>query len=308
MANNSKSNGAVARRPRFSEALATDGYRSLIARTLGDESRAKRFVASISSAVAVNPDLQRCDVGTILSGALLGESLNLSPSPQLGQYYLVPFEDRKNNRTAATFVLGYKGYVQLALRSGQYRKLNVVPIKKGELKRYDPLNEEIEVNFIEDELERETAETVGYFAFFEYMNGFRKTLYWSKRKMKAHAKRYSKSFHSEHSFWQRDFDAMAMKTMLRQLISKWGIMSFEMQTAYASDGAVMASGAGSETAVEYLTGHDIGDMAAAIGEAVSEAVDEAPSGAAEAAHEKQPGEEAGAKNGAQKAAPTLEDI
>ena len=285
---NSKSSSPAPRKPRFSEALSTEGYRNLIARTLGDPERAKRFVASISSAVAVNPALQECDAGTILAGALLGESLNLSPSPQLGQYYLVPFEDRRNGRTVATFVLGYKGYLQLALRSGQYRKINVLPIKKGELKYYDPLNEEIEVSLIEDEIERETAETVGYFAFFEYLNGFRKTLYWSKKKMEAHGKRYSKAFHSQHSFWQRDFDVMAMKTMLRQLISKWGIMSFEMQTALASDSAAMSVSGSDGPAVEFLTGQDIGDMADAYSEAAGEVVDEVPGGAVETADDRRP--------------------
>ena len=162
--------------------------KNLINKTLNEPKRANRFIAAISSAVAVNPNLQECDAGTILTAGLLGESLNLSPSPQLGQYYLVPFNDNKNNRKVAQFQLGYKGYVQLAIRSGQYKKLNVLPIKEGELIKFDPLNEEIEVNLIEDELKREKAKTVGYYAMFEYHNGFRKALYWSKAKMEAHAR------------------------------------------------------------------------------------------------------------------------
>ena len=283
-------NTTVARKPRFSEALSTEGYRKLINKTLQDEDRAKRFIASISSAVAVNAALQDCDAGSILAGALLGESLNLSPSPQLGQYYLVPFKDNKNNRTVATFVLGYKGYVQLALRSGQYKKLNVLPIKKGELVYYDPLNEEIKVNLIQDELQRETAETVGYYAFFEYLNGFRKSLYWSKQKMENHGKRYSKAYNSSHSFWQRDFDSMAAKTMLRQLISKWGIMSFEMQTAFTNDSAAMTVSDSGEVTTDFLTGHDINDMAEAYIEMSGEVVDEVPSGAAEIVNGEQNGE------------------
>lgn len=227
-------------KPKFSVALQSDGYQRLINNTLRDPKRANRFVSSISSAVAINPDLQECDAGTILSAALLGESLNLSPSPQLGQYYLVPFNDNKNSRRVAQFQLGYKGYIQLAIRSGQYKKLNVLPIKKGELINFDPLNEVIEVNLIDDEIEREEAETIGYYAMFEYMNGFRKAMYWSKQKMEAHALKYSKGFaaHKGYTFWEKDFDGMAMKTMLRQLISKWGIMSIEMQQAYEGDMAV----------------------------------------------------------------------
>ena len=231
----------VTNKPKFSVAIQSDTYKNLINQTLGDKDRASRFIASISSAVATNPSLQECDAGTILSGALLGESLNLSPSPQLGQYYLVPYYDSKRGCKVAQFQLGYKGYIQLAIRSGQYKKLNVLAIKKGELIKYDPLNEEIEVNLIDDEEERENTETIGYYAMFEYTNGFRKSLYWSKSKMEKHALKYSKGYsaHKGYTFWETDFDGMAFKTMLRQLISKWGIMSIDMQQAVEKDMATI---------------------------------------------------------------------
>ena len=127
--------------------------------------------------------------------------------------------------------------MQLAIRSGYYKKLNVIAIKEGELIKYDPLTEELEVNLIEDDEVRENTPTVGYYAMFEYMNGFRKTLYWSKKKMEAHALKYSPGYKAKkgYTFWEKDFDGMAYKTMLRQLISKWGIMSIEMQTAMEKD-------------------------------------------------------------------------
>lgn len=207
---------------------------------IGDEKRGARFISSIVSAVNTNPQLKECDNASILSGALLGESLNLSPSPQLGNFYLVPFKD-KDRGQVATFQLGYKGYIQLAIRSGQYKKLNVLAIKEGELIKYDPLNEEIEVQLIDDEEKREKAKTVGYYAMFEYVNGFKKTMYWSKKKMEAHALQYSKGYakKSGYTFWEKDFDAMAYKTMLRQLISKWGLMSIDMQNALESDMTVI---------------------------------------------------------------------
>lgn len=222
---------------KFSVALQSDAFQKLISDTLGDENRKKRFVAAISSAVGQNPDLQNCDAGTVLVAGLVGESLNLSPSPQLGQFYLVPFNDRKNGRIVAQFQIGYKGYLQLAMRSGQYKKINVVAIKKGELINYDPLEEELKVNLIEDELKREKSETTGYYAMFEYLNGFKKTMYWSKQKMEAHATKYSQAYRAKKgfSFWEKDFDGMGFKTMLRQLISKWGIMSTELQEAYTKD-------------------------------------------------------------------------
>ena len=224
----------------FTAFVTSNAITNKINQVIGDEKSGKRFISAIVSAVNVNPLLKECDNASILSGALLGESLNLSPSPQLGMYYLVPFNDKERGKVA-TFQLGYKGYIQLAIRSGQYKKLNVIAIKDGELIKYDPLEEEIKVNLIEDEEEREKANTIGYYAMFEYVNGFKKSMYWSKEKMEAHALKYSQGYRADkqkktaYTFWSKDFDGMAYKTLLRQLISKWGIMSVDMQQAYESD-------------------------------------------------------------------------
>lgn len=265
---------------KFSVAIQTDAYQKLINNTLGDSERAKRFVASITSAVAVNPQLQECTAASILAGALLGESLNLSPSPQLGQYYLVPFKnqvkdehgnkmwqtDENGNRVkddrgrlvpvtemTASFVCGYKGFLQLALRAGQYKDIDVREIKEGEYLGKDPQTAKPRFKFIEDEEQWEKLPTIGYMAYFEYLNGFMKTIYWSKKKMLSHADKYSPAFNEKDyeryisgdydkkdawkfsSYWYKDFDGMAKKTMLRQLISKWGIMSTEMQEVSMSD-------------------------------------------------------------------------
>lgn len=265
MSNNSLANrqtGAPAQQMNFSTFMTSSAVRKRIDAMIGGDG-GPRFISSIVSAVSVNPALSQCDYGTILSAALLGESLKLSPSPQLGQYYMVPYKqkekrDRNGNiltpeKQVATFQLGYKGYIQLAIRSGQYKKLNVLAIKEGELVRFDALNEEIEVRLIEDEVQREAAKTIGYYAMFEYTNGFRKAMYWSVEKMIAHADKYSMAFSAAKykdllegripekdmwkysSFWYKDFDGMAYKTMLRQLISKWGIMSIDLQAAMNND-------------------------------------------------------------------------
>lgn len=224
--------------------LTQDAVKDQINKVVGGKN-GTRFISSIVSAVQATPALQECTNSSILSAALLGESLNLSPSPQLGQYYMVPYDNRSKGAKEAQFQLGYKGYIQLAVRSGQYKKLNVLAIKEGELVRFDPLNEEMEVRLIEDEKLREEAPTAGYYAMFEYNNGFRKALYWSRAKMEAHAKKYSPGYKRDlekgtsWTFWAKDFDAMAYKTMLRQLISKWGIMSIDLQTAVDSDMAVI---------------------------------------------------------------------
>lgn len=141
----------------FPAFVKSDAVLNSLSKTLGDETKKNRFVSSIISAVNTNPQLQNCDYNTIISSALLGESLDLSPSPQLGHYYMVPFKDNKNGRTVATFQLGYKGYLQLAIRSGQYKKINVISIKKGELIKYDPLEETINISLIEDDDVREAA-------------------------------------------------------------------------------------------------------------------------------------------------------
>ena len=230
-------NQQIAQRPKFSAMISTPSYQKMINNTLKDPARVRRFVSSITSAVATNPMLQECDPATILSGALLGESLNLSPSPQLGQYYLVPFNNTKKGCKDAQFQLGYKGYVQLALRSGYYKRLNVMAVKQGELVAWNPLTEEITLDLMEDEIARENAPSIGYVASFEYLNGFSKTIYWSREKMEAHALRYSKGYAAKkgYTFWEKDFDAMAFKTMLRQLISKWGVMSIDLQSAFEAD-------------------------------------------------------------------------
>lgn len=229
--------------------LTNDAVKNQINSIIGGKN-GSRFITSIVSAVNTNPALQECTNQSILSAALLGETLNLSPSPQLGLYYMVPYNDKERGKVAQ-FQLGYKGYIQLAIRSGQYKSLNVLAIKKGELVKYDALNEEIEVNLIEDEEEREKAETIGYYATFTYLNGFRKAIYWSKKKMESHALRYSKGYAAKkgYTFWEKDFDGMAYKTMLRQLISKWGIMSTDFVKAYESDMAVINED-GSATYVE----------------------------------------------------------
>lgn len=224
--------------------LTQDAVKNQINNVVGGKD-GQKFIASVVSAVQANPQLQECSNSSILSAALLGSSLNLTPSPQLGQYYMVPFNNTKQGIKEAQFQLGYKGYIQLAIRSGYYKKLNVLPIKEGELIRFDPLDEEIEVQLIDDEDAREKAPTIGYYATFTYSNGFKKAIYWSKAKMQSHAEKYSQGYQRDlkngtsFTFWSKNFDDMACKTMLRHLISRWGIMSTELQTAFENDMAVI---------------------------------------------------------------------
>lgn len=268
MANNQLS----AQKPKFSMVISSDKMQKLINQTLGDKKKAERYTAAIMSAVATNPQLSNCEAVSIITGSLLGESLGLAHSPQLGQYYLVPFKVKAKNGIPehydASFILGYRGLIQLAIRSGYYKKINVLEVKKGELKYYNPFSEEIEIEPIQDVDAREKEQTIGYYAMFEYLNGFKKILYWSKAQMIAHADRYSPAFSAGatggkypkvsfadyeagrydkndewlySSFWYKNFDGMAKKTMLRQLISKWGIMSTDMVQAMESDNGIITT-------------------------------------------------------------------
>ena len=281
----------------FSAFLTSDAIKHKINEMVGGRD-GQRFITSIISAVSTNPALSECEHSTILSAAMLGESLKLSPSPQLGQYYMVPFKDKKRGCKVAQFQLGYKGYIQLAIRSGYYKKLNVLAIKQGELIRFDPLEEEIEVNLVENDTEREALPTIGYYAMFEYQNGFKKAMYWSREKMMAHADKYSMAFSAKafeklqageipekdlwkySSFWYKDFDGMAYKTMLRQLISKWGIMSIDLQKAMDGDmGTINEDGS-----VDYVDNYDEAPAPAeepapapvVVDESTGEIVEEAP--------------------------------
>lgn len=218
--------------PKFSIAIKSDAYQKLINDTLGDKNKSLRFIADISTVVSSNRQLQNCDAGSILSSGLVAQSLNLPLSPTLGFAYVVPYG---NN---AQFQVGWKGLVQLAIRTREYETIGVRPVHQGENQGYDEFGDEI----IKFSHEFDSAPIVGYFAYFKLTNGFKKTLYWTKEQCEAHAFRYSKS-HSgdnrggEFDNWSNMFDEMSMKTVLKQLLSKYGIMSVDFQKAIQADQA-----------------------------------------------------------------------
>lgn len=245
--------------------LDGDKVKKMLTASLGSEKARQSFTSNIVSCVSANPALQNCDFSSVVSGGLLATSLQLSLNPSLGFCYLVPFEDRKNNRTVATFILSYKGYIQLAIRSGLYKDIGTMEVKEGEYKGKDPTTGKPVFEWIVEDDERDEKKTIGYMAYFEYLNGFKKVIYWSKEKMLKHADQYSKAFSKDavksqypnkcrasfadfeagkvpesemwkySSYWYKAFDLMAQKTLIRQLISKWGVMSIEMQKAYEAD-------------------------------------------------------------------------
>ena len=244
---------------KFSVAIRSDAYKNLINQTLGNPEIARNFVANITTAVSNNPALQKCDAGSIISAGLMAESLKLSLSNSLGYCYLIPYGDK------AQFQMSWRGYVQLAQRSGQYKKIGVRAVHEGEYLGQDKFGEDT----FKFSHEFDDKEVVGYFAYFELLNGFEKTLYWTKEQCEKHGKRYSKSFSK---LWTTDFGTMAQKTVLKQLISKFGPLSMTLagnnlataiqrdQTAATSDGSYEYVDNTSYTDEEVKTNINIPDI------------------------------------------------
>ena len=214
-------NELVERKVGIAAYLAQEAVKSNVESVVGQKD-AQRFISSVVSAVQTNPELAACSNTSILSAALLGQSLNLPQSPQIGMFYLVPYENTKKGTKEATFQLSYRGMLQLAMRSGQYKSINVTDIREGELESYNPIEDTYSFNPETDISKRMDLPVIGYYAYFELTNGFKKGIYWPKEKVDAHAKKYSASYRNnwKSCSWKTDFDAMAKKTMLRQLTSK----------------------------------------------------------------------------------------
>ena len=241
----------VATKKSFSNFMQTVGSK-LVANTITDESRKVQFISNIVSAVSTNPMLQECDQVSVISAGLQAESLHFPVNSQLGYCYLVPFNDKKQNMKKAQFMIGFKGYIQLAIRTGKYKNINVIEVKEGELNEFDPLKG-MTFNWIKDYEKRKSLKTIGYVGEFELVNGFTKNLYISYEEMLDHADTYSQAFNKADyknllagkiaqkdmwkysSFWYKNFDEMAKKTVIRQLLSRWGLMSVEMEKAYEND-------------------------------------------------------------------------
>lgn len=201
---------------------------------------ANGFMANVMTLVSNDSSLADSEPMSIMSGALTAATLNLGLDKNLGYAYLVPFNS-KNKQTGkwekkAQFLLGYKGYIQLAQRSGQYKALNVIEVYEGELESWNRLTEE----FVFNPEGRKSDEVIGYVGYFELLNGFKKTVYWTKQEIEAHRISNSKDKNPQNpsGVWRSDYDAMARKTVLRNMLSKWGILSIEMQKATITDETV----------------------------------------------------------------------
>lgn len=201
--------------------------------------RTPQFVSSLVSLINATPQLQKAFYEapiTIVQSALKAASYDLPIDPALGYAYIVPFNNKQpdgTKRAEAQFILGYKGMIQLALRTGVYKTINVSDVRVGEVKSYDRLKGEIEIDWIEDDEEREQTPIAGYVGYYKLINGTEHTLYMTIKQIDAHEKKHRKGQYRGKG-WNDDYDAMCQKTVLRKLISKWGIMSIDYQTANAA--------------------------------------------------------------------------
>lgn len=222
-----------------SESLATmmnslisrEGFQKRFDELLGK--RAPQFISSVVTLMNADTSLKQAFAEapvTIIQSALQAASFDLPINPALGYAYIVPFRNSKRNRMEASFIMGYKGMLQLALRTGVYKRINVVDVRAGELKSYDRLREDIELEFIEDEDEREKAPIIGYVGFFQMINGMEKLIYMSVKQLEAHEKKYRQGEYMSKG-WRDNPDAMMRKTIMRKLIGKWGLMSVTYQSA-----------------------------------------------------------------------------
>lgn len=228
-----------------------------IEQTVGGKN-AGNFTTSLLSVVNSNPVLQECPPQTVIKAAITAAALNLPIDPNLGFAYIIPYNNTKKEKVTVTkadgstfekwethkqqeaqFQLGYKGFIQLAQRSGQFKRINATDVRDGEYAGIDRRSGEIDFEWIDDETERNKKKVVGYLGYFRLLNGFEKELYMTVEELKAHAKKYSASYRSGYGQWVDNFDGMARKTVLKLLISKYGALSTHLQEAILADQAAV---------------------------------------------------------------------
>lgn len=199
--------------------------------------KAPKFLSSLLSIANNNELLKKAEPITIINSALQAAVLDLPLNQNFGFAYIVPYQNRKENKVQGQFQMGYKGFIQLAMRSGQYLKINVAPLYDGQFKRYDPIKDTLEYD-----LDNKKSDKITHFiGYFKLMNGFEKYLIMSVEEIDKHAKKYSQSYKKGFGIWKDNFNAMAEKTVIKLLLSKYGILSTELEQALKTDQAVIVS-------------------------------------------------------------------
>ena len=241
----------VAKKPqtglqKFNAMLENTRTQEYLTNVLGEKKQT--FVSNMVALVSSNKALSECNPSTIMFSCLKATALGLPLDPSLGLAWVLPYRDNKNNTTVATFQLGAKAYIQLALRTAQYKKINVRDVREGEVVGEDFVCGDIQFKKLEKD--RDNAKIVGYVAFFELINGFSKQLYMTVEELDAHAKRFSQTYRKGYGLWsdKETRGSMMEKTILKRLLSKYGVLSVEMEQAIKSDSAVL----GENNSVRYI--------------------------------------------------------
>lgn len=211
--------------------VSDDKIRQKFTEILGEKS--KGFLASVMQ-VANSPMLKNADPATVINAAMMAATLDLPINNNLGFAYIVPFNNRKAGTTEAQFQLGYKGFIQLAQRSGQFSRIAATPVYQGQIVSENPL-----LGYEFDWSVKPQGNPIGYVAFFKLLNGFTADLYMTVDEVNRHASKYSQTYKRGFGVWKDNFDAMALKTVLKLLLSKQAPLSIEMQSAVLADQAIV---------------------------------------------------------------------
>ena len=239
-------NNQLSSKTSVSSILAQEGVKARFSEIMGKNANA--FMSSIISATKANSSLSECEPNSVISSAVIAATLNLPIQSNLGFAHIVPY--KKDGISVAQFQMGYKGFIQLALRTAQYKNINASEVYDGELVKHDRITGDVEL----DTTKKKSEKVIGYVAYFKLINGFEKMLYMTKEQVQSHGSKYSKSYSSKYGRWQLDFDSMALKTVIKLLLSKYGILSVDMQTAITVDQSIIKDADTMD--VEYVDAND----------------------------------------------------
>jgi recombination protein RecT len=242
-----------------------DNVKNKFADLMGKNSTS--FITSVMQIAMSNKLLANATPESVYTSAIIAATLNLPLNNSLGFAYIVPYKSKNDNGEyvdVAQFQLGYKGFKQLAQRSGQYVRINDTAVRSGEIVKHDRLTGEIEFKWIQDEEERAKAPIVGYVSYFKLINGFESTFYMTLKEVDAHAKRFSQTYKKGFGIWKDDFDSMALKTVCKLNLSKNGILSVDLQKAIVTDQSVIKDVDTLE--VEYVDNIEIAESIALVHE------------------------------------------
>lgn len=207
----------------ISKLVNDDGFRERAEKTLGE--RTPQFMSSVLSLVNSNEALQKADPIKVYNACLMSAALNLPVNNNLGYAYVIPYKDD------VQLQIGWKGFIQLAQRSGQFKTIVANPVHENEMNGVNPMTGEVEFEFKQEK----EGEVVGYMAYFKLLNGFEKSLYMSVDELNKHGKKYSQTFKKGYGVWNDNFDAMAIKTVIKLLLNKFAPLSIDMQKAIEHD-------------------------------------------------------------------------